>query len=320
MATSLGCTYSDRHMAFHTDGTRITWIGLLINLLLGVVKTCAGWWLGSKALIADGMHSLLDLLTDIAVLIGLSMARLPEDENHHFGHHKFASLAKFFVGGMLLLFAAALVVSALLGFKSGVAAPQAGVAALVAIVSLLVKEALFWWTRSVAKLLKSDLLMANAWHHRTDSISSFGVAVALLAVWLGGETWAFLDGAVTLVLGCFLVFEAGKIFRRACADLLDAAPEREIVEDFREHILPTPGALAYHDFRVRRVGDVFEVDLHLQVKPDLTVEKGHEIAREVKRRLIEIHPEISKVLVHVEPANNEHIIERGISDLEQPRG
>lgn len=303
-------------MAFHTDGTRVTWIGLSINLMLGLVKTCAGWWLGSKALIADGMHSLLDLLTDIAVLIGLSMARVPEDEGHHFGHHKFASLAKFFVGGFLLLFAVGLVFSALLGFHSGVKSPDAGIAALVAVISLVVKEGLFWWTRGVAKLIKSDLLMANAWHHRTDSISSLGVAVALIGVWLGGESWAFLDGAVTLVLGCYLVFESGKIFRGACADLLDAAPAREIVEDFREHILSTPGALAYHDFRVRRVGDVFEVDLHLQVAPDLTVEKGHEIARDVKYRLLNMHPEVSKVLVHVEPANNEHIIERGISDSE----
>jgi len=306
-------------MSFYTDGTRITWIGLSINLLLGVVKTCAGWWLGSKALIADGMHSLLDLLTDIAVLIGLSMARVPEDEGHHFGHHKFASLAKFFVGGGLLVFALLLVVSALLGFRSGVDSPKAGVAALVAIFSLVVKEILFWWTRGVAKMIKSDLLMANAWHHRTDSISSLGVAVALIGVWLGGESWAFLDGAITLVLGCYLVFEAVKVFRRACADLLDAAPEREIVEDFREHILLTPGAMAYHDFRVRRVGDVFEVDLHLQVDPELTVEKGHQIAREVKALLQQMHPEVSTVLVHVEPANTEHIIERGISDLEETR-
>ena len=296
------------------DGMRITWIGLWVNLLLGLIKTLAGWSLGSKALIADGMHSLLDLLSDIAVLLGLSMARRPEDENHHFGHHKFVSFAKFFIGGILIVFSISLVVSSLLDFRSGVGvAPVAGSAACVAIVSILVKEALFWWTRGVAKRLHSDLLMANAWHHRMDSISSVGVAVALLGVWLGGADWAFLDGAVTLVLGCYLVFEAAKIFLRACSDLLDTAPEREVIEDLREHILPTPGALAYHDFRVRRVGDVYEIDLHLQVDPRITVEKGHRIAREVKLRLREQHPEVSKVLVHVEPANAEHLLKRGIS-------
>ncbi|MFT6059544.1 MAG: cation diffusion facilitator family transporter [Lentimonas sp.] len=296
------------------DGMRITWIGLWVNLLLGLVKTIAGWSLGSKALIADGMHSLLDLLSDIAVLLGLSIARRPEDENHHFGHHKFVSLAKFFIGGILIVFSISLVVSSLLDFRSGAGvAPVAGSAACVAIVSILVKEALFWWTRGVAKRLHSDFLMANAWHHRMDSISSVGVAVALLGVWLGGADWAFLDGAVSLVLGCYLVFEAAKIFLRACSDLLDAAPEREVIEDLREHILPTPGALAYHDFRVRRVGDVYEIDLHLQVGPKITVEKGHQIAREVKLRLCEQHPEVSKVLVHVEPANPEHLLKRGIS-------
>ena len=297
------------------DGSRITWIGLWVNLLLGVVKTLAGWLFGSKALIADGMHSLLDLLSDIAVLLGLSMARRPEDENHLYGHHKFVSLAKFFIGGVLMVFSLLLVVSSVLDFRSGGSvAPVAGSAALFAVLSIAVKEAMFWWTRGVAKRLHSDLLMANAWHHRMDSISSIGVAVALMAVWLGGPDWAFLDNAVTLVLGCYLVFEATKIFLRACSDLLDAAPEREVIEDLREHVLQTPGALAYHDFRVRRIGDVYEIDLHLQVDPQITVEKGHEIARQVKVHLLEQHPEVSKVLVHIEPANEDHIMNRGISD------
>ncbi len=301
------------------DGFRISWIGFWVNLLLGTLKTLAGWLLGSKALIADGMHSLLDLLSDIAVLLGLSIAQRPEDENHHFGHHKFASLAKFFIGGMLVVFSLTLVVSSVLDFRAGGrVAPSAGSAALVAILSIIVKEAMFWWTRGVAKRLRSDLLLANAWHHRTDSISSVGVAVALVGVWVGGEDWAFLDGAVTLVLGCYLIVEALRIFLRACSDLLDTAPGREVIEDLREHILPTPGARAYHDFRVRRVGDVYEIDLHLQVDPGITVEQGHQIAREVKARLREQHPEVSKVLVHVEPANGEHIMMRGISDAGPP--
>jgi cation diffusion facilitator family transporter len=296
--------------------SNITWVGLLLNLLLGCIKVAGGWVLQSKALLADGAHSLLDLLTDIAVLVGLSLASKPEDENHLYGHHKFASFAKFFVGGMLLLFSLGLVVAALFDFRAGQSAPLAGSAVLLAVVSIVVKEGLFWWTRSVALRLRSDLLMANAWHHRMDSISSLGVALALFAVWLFGEAWAFLDDVVTLVLGCYLIFEATKIFLRACADLLDAAPEREIIEDLREHILPTPGALAYHDFRVRRVGDLYEIDLHLQVDPLISVEAGHAIAREVKQRMREKHPEVSTVLVHVEPANREHIMNRGLSGTE----
>ncbi|MFW6218407.1 MAG: cation diffusion facilitator family transporter, partial [Verrucomicrobiota bacterium] len=214
-----------------------------------------------------------------------------------------------------VLFAGALVVSAVIDFRVGESALLAGGAVLVALVGLVVKEGLFWWTRAVARRLHSDLLLANAWHHRMDSLSSCGVAVALAGVWLGGPEWAFLDGAVTLVLGAYLLLESFKILRAATGDLLDAAPAREIVEDFREHILPTPGALAYHDFRVRRVGDFYEVDLHLQVDPEMTVDRGHEVAREVKQGLRDRHPEISKVLVHVEPASGEHLKSRGISDV-----
>ncbi|WP_269525341.1 cation diffusion facilitator family transporter [Coraliomargarita parva] len=298
------------------DGLRITWIGMAINLLLGLGKVVAGWYLSSKALMADGLHSLIDLLTDVAVIFGLIMARRPEDANHHYGHHKFVSLSKLFIGGALVVFAGGLLVTVLIDLRTGRGAPKAEGAFLVACLSLLAKEGLFWWTRAVARRLKSDLLMANAWHHRMDSISSLGVAVALVAVWIGGADWAFLDGAVTLVLGFYLLLEAFKIFRRACDDLLDAAPEQEIIEDFREHILQVPGALAYHDFRVRRVGDVYEVDLHLQVEPELTVERGHAIAREVKQQMLEMHPEVSKVLIHVEPANDEHIKQSGIFDVE----
>ena len=300
-------------MAKHLTVAEITWVGLLLNLLLVCVKVGGGWLLQSKALLADGAHSLLDLLTDIAVLVGLSLASKPEDESHHYGHYKFASFAKFFVGGMLLLFSFGLVVAALWDFRSGVSAPKAGMAVVLALISLVLKEGLFWWTRGVARRLKSDLLMANAWHHRMDSLSSFGVAIALFGVWLGGESWAFLDDAVTLLLGGYLIFESTKIFLLACSDLLDAAPEREIVEDLLEHILPTPGAVAYHDFRVRRVGDLYEVDLHLQVDPGISVEAGHAIARAVKQRMCEKHPEVIKVLVHVEPANREHIMNRGLS-------
>lgn len=293
--------------------TRITWIGLGLNLFLGCLKVVGGWALQSKALLADGAHSLLDLLTDVVVLVGLSLANKPEDANHLYGHHKFASFAKLFVGGMLLIFSLGLVAAAVWDVRSGMRPSYAGGAAILALVSLCVKEALFWWTRRVARRIKSDLLMANAWHHRMDSLSSLGVAIALIGVWLGGPEWAFLDDAVTIALGGYLIFEASKIFLRACADLVDAAPERAIIEDLREHILPTPGVVAYHDFRVRRVGDLYEVDLHLQVDPGITVEAGHEIARSVKERMQSKHPEVSKVLVHVEPALREHIMNRGFS-------
>ena len=119
------------------------------------------------------------------------------------------------------------------------------------------------------------------------------------------------------MLGSYLAFEAIRVLKKSVNELLDAVPEREIIEHFREHILPPRGVVAYHDFRVRRVGDVFEVDFHLQVDPDLTVERGHAIASDVKSRLLEKHPEISRVLAHVEPALDEHLLERGLFGSER---
>ncbi|MGE9291120.1 MAG: cation diffusion facilitator family transporter, partial [Puniceicoccales bacterium] len=186
----------------------------------------------------------------------------------------------------------------------------------VAVFSLLAKESMYWWTRGVAIKMRSDLLMANAWHHRTDSFSSLAVCVALVAIWIGGPGWSFLDPLLSLVLGLWLIREAFRICAQAGNDLLDAAPRQEIVEDLREHILPVEGARAYHDFRVRKIGDFYEIDLHLQVDSDLTVEQGHEIAKAVKEEILRTHPKVLRTLVHLEPATPQHLLQKGISDGE----
>jgi len=300
-------------MRSNREAVGVTWASLAINVALGAIKGGVGLIAGSMALVADALHSLLDLLSDAAVLFGLKIAARPEDANHPYGHHKFSSMARLAVGAVLLGFSVSLVAAAFTAFREGEARPPGGWAAAIAVAGLAVKEALYRWTRAVARRTRSDLLLSNALHHRADSVSSLGVSVALVAVWLGGPEWAILDPAVSLVLAVFLIREGGRIVRRATGDLLDTAPEREIIEDFREHILPTPGARAYHDFRVRRLGDMFEVDLHLQVDPDLSVEDGHAVARRVKTRIMEMHPEVFRVLVHIEPATRPHLHERGVS-------
>ncbi len=300
------------------QGYRVTAVGLVLNLFLGASKLVGGFVFQSSALIADGLHSLTDIVSDLAVFLGLAVAEIPEDENHPYGHHKFASFAQLLIGALLLVLCLGLIWGSVMEFqKEDWAVPGHG-AIWVALVSLIVKEALYWWTRAVALQMRSDLLMANAWHHRTDSFSSFAVCVALGAVWIGGEAWSFLDPLLSLLLGVWLVRESGKIIGRAGNDLLDAAPKREIVEDLREHILPIPGARAYHDFRVRKIGDFYEIDLHLQVDSAITVEEGHSIAKEVKDEILRTHPEVLRALVHIEPATVEHLQVKGVSDSEEP--
>ena len=295
-------------------GNQITTWGLFINLLLGAAKVIAGVFFGSRALLADGMHSLLDLVSDAAVLIALYWSARPEDETHHYGHHKFSSFAQLFIGVLIFVFAVGLVMSIFVGGNNlSHPAHLSGITVIIAIISLLVKEVLFWRTRAVALKTRSDLIMANAWHHRSDSISSLAVAVALIAVWLGGPEWRILDDIVSAVLGSYLAIEAGKIIWKSSADLLDTAPRKEIVDDFREHILTIPGAIAYHDFRVRKIGDYYEVNLDLQLQPDLTILEGHDIASEVREEIRSAHPDVFRVLIHIEPATGHHLDERGIS-------
>jgi cation diffusion facilitator family transporter len=295
------------------ESNQVTLWGLVINLALGAVKVAAGICFGSKALLADGMHSLLDLISDAAVLIAIYWASQPEDETHHYGHHKFSSFAQLFIGCLIFAFAVGLVMSIFIGTPSHTTA-LSGITVVIAIISLLIKESLFWWTRAVALKIRSELIMANAWHHRSDSISSLAVAVALIAVWLGGPEWRILDDIVSAVLGSYLAIEAGKIIWKSSADLLDTAPRKEIVDDLREHILTIPGAIAYHDFRVRKTGDYYEVDLHLQIQPNLTIQEGHDIASKVRDTLRAAHPDVFRVMVHIEPATDRHLTQKGISD------
>ncbi len=295
------------------SGYRVTAVGLILNFLLGAGKSVVGVLAGSSALVADGLHSLSDLASDLAVLFGMAVSELPEDENHPYGHHKFASLAEFFVGALLLGLSVWLVAAAFFGLLDGTSRVPSLYAALIAFLSLVIKEGLYRWTRAVARERGSDLLMANAWHHRSDAFSSLAVFVALVAIAIGGPGWAVLDPLISLLLGGWLIQEGFRICYRAINDLLDAAPERAMVEDLREHILPIEGARAYHDFRVRKIGDFFELDLHLQVDPQLSVEDGHEIARRVKEEIRRTHPEVIRALVHLEPATGEHLKRKGVS-------
>jgi cation diffusion facilitator family transporter len=307
-------------MSFRNENLSVTLWGLVLNVLLGLMKCIAGILFHSRALIADGLHSFLDLSTDCAVLYGLKMASKPKDADHPYGHHKFASLANLFIALILSFFCLLLIFSGILSLQSPVSQIPGWPAFWVALISLLVKEVLFFWTLKVARKHHSRLLLVNAWHHRLDSISSLVVVLVIPAVHLLGEDWVSLDSIASIVLGSFLLVEGLKLLIRACKDLLDTAPESAIINDLREHILPTPGAMAYHNFRARRVGDMIEVDLHLQVDPGLAVEKGHDIAKQVRNNILRRHPEVVDVLIHIEPATDPHLKAQGVFEFEKKLG
>jgi cation diffusion facilitator family transporter len=296
----------------YREGLVVVWRSLAVNIALAVIKMGVGLLAHSQALVADGLHSFADLASDIAALLGLKIAEKPGDEDHPYGHHKFASLACLFVAVVLLSFCGLLIWNSVHNLREH-ATEVPGVAALwVALVAMITKEVFFRYASRRARDLKLRVLAASALDHRADALASLLAVAAILAARWGGEKWAFLDKVTGLALGAYLAAFGVKIFWQSCADLLDTAPGPEMLDDLREHILAVPGAAAYHQFRARRVGDLFEVDLHLQVDPQLTVEAGHEIARQVKKAILEKHPEVIEVLVHLEPATPAHLKDTGV--------
>jgi cation diffusion facilitator family transporter len=298
----------------YREGLAVMWLSLGVNIALAAVKMAAGLWAKSQALVADGLHSFADLVGDIAALLGLKIADKPGDENHPYGHHKFASLSSLFVAVMLLGFCVLLIWNSAHNLSQH-ADEVPGLAALwVALIALVAKEIFYRYASREARRLKLRVLAVSALDHRADALASLLAVAAIAASRLGGPSWAFLDKVAGMVLGGYLAAFGVKILWQSCADLLDTAPGPEMINDLREHILAVPGTVAYHQFRTRRVGDLYEVDLHLQVDPQLTVEAGHEIASQVKKAILEKHPEVFEVLVHLEPASAQHLKDAGVHD------
>lgn len=288
------------------EGTLTCALSFVVNVVLAGVKLSVGLICNSHALIADGIHSLVDIASDIAALIGLRWSHLPKDEDHPYGHHRFSTLATLFISGLVLAFCVGLAWHSLNALVAGTKQEIPGLAAAwVAGVALVLKETFYQYARRQAERLGSRLLLANAADHRADAIASF---LALLAVVIAHTKpeWAILDKVVGLILAGWLGAEGIRLFKNSCADLIDTAPTETVLKDLSEHILAVPGAKGFHAFRARRLGDRFEVDFHLQVDETATVAEGHAIAGKIKYDILSQHPEVISVLVHVEPDVPQH--------------
>jgi len=301
----------DHHQRY-AGGRGVTWLSMGLNVTIGVAKCLVGYFGHSRALVADGLHSLADLGSDVAVLVGMRYASAPPDDDHPYGHQKISSMVTVLIALSIMLFCLLLIFDSVRALGDHSVVVPHWPTLLVAIGSIGVKEFLFRRTMRIARAAHSRMLMANAWHHRTDALTSLIAAVGITAAIVLGPQWVFLDALVGVALGVYLLVESLKLFWSSVQDLLDAAPGREIIDDLREHILPVSGAVAYHDFRARRIGDVIEVDLHLLVDPQLTLGDAHDVASRVKAAIMEHHPEVIQVLIHIEPALPAHAKERGV--------
>lgn len=286
-------------------GKRVTLVGTVVNIFLSIVKLIVGFLSGSLGLIADGFHSLSDLASDLVVFVGLSFAEKPDDKGHHYGHGKFETFAAFIVG--VFLAGAAFGIGrdslfALISFSRGEAIEVPGIIALfAALVSILVKELLFRYTKRAGDKIKSPSIIANAWHHRSDAFSSIGVSLGIAgAVFLGGK-WAVLDPVAGIVVGLILLKEAVSIMKENLSQLLDASLPLKDTERIFELLKDIDNCNDPHNIRSRMVGKRVVLSLHIRIPEDYSIKEGHSIAHKAEDLLKEHFGSDSIITVHMEP-------------------
>ena len=279
---------------------RVTLWGSVVNISLTAFKFVAGILGCSAAMIADAVHSLSDLVTDAAVVLGVKFWVAPADDAHPYGHGKIEALVTLFISLALALVAYELGAAAVGRLVSGNAAARPGlVACAVAVASVVLKEFLFVWTRRVAHRVKSTALEANAWHHRSDAFSSMPVALAVGMAWLV-PSLAWVDSAGALLVAAFILRVSWQLAKPALQELVDADIDAKAaaVVSVAEKV---PGVRGVHKARARRYGGLFQVDLHVQVDPSLSVAEGHAIGHAVKEAVCAAGLDVNDAVVHVEP-------------------
>ncbi len=282
------------------EARRVTWLGLLLNLALVGMKLGAGVLGRSQALIADAVHSASDLVTDGVVLAGIRLGRAPADEGHHFGHARLETLAGAVVGLALVGAGVLLGVQAAVDIYRQAPHHPNWLAPAAAAVSLVVKELLYQRTMRLGRRLNSAALKANAWHHRSDALSSLAVLLGAGAAVLE-PAWHILDAYAAFVV-CFFVAAAGvEISWEAAKELTDTAPEPGVVNRMEDCARRVPGVGGVHDLKARASGGRYQVELHVEVDGELSVRRGHAIAKEVETRLKEELEMVEKVIIHIDP-------------------
>ncbi len=280
---------------------RITWIGLILNVFLTVLKLVAGIVGHSQAIIADAVHSISDFGTDLVLLLGIRAWSKPRDERHPFGHERIETIISLFMGVFLALVGIWIVQDSLRDIEEADSLRPRPVALIAVLVGIVSKEIMYRWTKRVGRKTSSMALQANAWHHRSDALSSLPAGLAVLAAILLPAEWAFLDNIGALVVCIFLFHAAYKIVVPAINELLDTVPESHVPEELLEIIAQTPGVLLVHKVRARSAGAHVLTDAHIEVDPNISVTAGHNISERVKQRVLQQLHEVAEITIHVEP-------------------
>ena len=284
---------------------RVTLAGSAVNVVLLVFKFVAGFLGGSAAMIADAVHSLSDFITDVIVLLFVKLSSKPEDSDHDYGHGKYETLATsliglalMFVGVMIMYNGVCSIASAIMGSPL----PQPGMIALAAaLVSIALKEWAYRFTAKVGRECESQAVVANAWHHRSDALSSIGTAVGIGGAILLGEKWAVLDPIAAVVVSVFIIRTAWQLTKQSAGELLEQSLPAEMEREIEEIVAREPMTSEVHHLRTRRIGSHIAIEMHLRMPGDISLYESHLHATNIEQELRKRFGASTHIGLHVEP-------------------
>jgi len=292
-------------MSRERDIYRVTLVGSAGNMALLTFKFIAGILGHSSAMIADAIHSLSDFITDVVVLAFVRVSAKPQDESHDYGHGKFETLATFFIGLALIAVATGIIVSGLLAFSrwlkgEEIQAPDR-LALWAAVLSLIVKEILYQYTIRAGRRLDSQAVIANAWHHRSDALSSIGTTIGIGGAVLLGNRWTVLDPLASIIVGFMLIKVAVELLKQSMGELTECSlpedTEREIVSIIKSF----PGIFEPHNLRTRKIGNRIAIEAHVRMDGSMSLTEAHDRASAIERSLKEKYGPRTHVTIHMEP-------------------
>lgn len=284
---------------------RVTWVGFFTNLILSAAKIVAGVVGRSSAMVADGIHSLSDFVTDFIVIIFIKISAKNEDSDHPYGHGKFETFATMLISFALFIVAIGIFYSGSIKIYevlNGRTIERPTYLALVmAAVSIVVKEGLYWYTIIIGRKIDSPAVIANGWHHRSDAFSSIGTLIGISGAMFLGERWRILDPITSVIVGIFIIGVAYKLARPSIQELLEMSLPQEIEQKIEQKIQATPGVITFHHLRTRKNGNAFIIDMHIKVDARSSIVEAHDIATHVENNLKAAFGKHTQVNVHIEP-------------------
>ena len=278
---------------------------MFVNILLFTFKLVAGIVGRSGAMIADAVHSASDFATDIVVLAFVRISSKPRDDDHKWGHGKYETLASLIIGVALFAVGVEILIDSTIKIKNvveGVVIPRPGLVALIAAaISIVVKEILYQYTVRQGRKLDSPSVVANAWHHRSDALSSIGTLLGIGLAYFLGEKWRIADPIAAIVVAALIINVSISLCRTSLAELLEKSLPRAVEEEILSIILSVPNVHNPHNLRTRRIGSNIAIEVHIRVEGSMTVHDSHEISREIERLLRARFGEYTAVAIHIEP-------------------